>query len=209
MVIAQPSGFAGASQLSGVDLAYLDHQLLVYGAKPSYLRLVNSLGKALDYARGGFHVAVTRGQAGGCLSPATATPAPRGGICPQPLYSKESGEAWADVARAYFDIAQSIMQNKATVSEAKSALERANALADEAYGTEKVAPPRDPGPTAPKPVVNPGPATAPATQILTPIVTAGVSGPSWGGLALAAGLGAVCGVVGIAVKKHVNRRAYA
>jgi hypothetical protein len=195
MVIAGLRGVVDAANLSGIDLAILDHQRLEYGQKPTYLRLVNSLSRALDYARGGFHVAVVRGQAGGCSSPAGSTPAPRGGTCAAPMNSPAASEAWANAAKAYFDVAQAVQAPGARVESIKSQLAVANVIADQAYGIERVPPPRDPGPS-------PDATTEPTYTEMS-------SGPGWGGLVLAAGFGALVGVVSIAAKKHIARRAYA
>lgn len=136
------------------DLAYLNHALVPWRSAPVYLRLVNSQSRALNYAAGGFHVAVSRGVPGGCGDSAASTPTGSAGGCLSPLGRRELGEEWSTVAQKY----------KAAYEAAKRGftpavllqLREANGSADRVYGLENVPPPRDPiTMTSEAPMANP------------------------------------------------------
>lgn len=130
----------------------LDHSLIPYRKKPSYLRLVNTLERAKDYAAAGFHVSVTRGLAGGCQDLASAFNGTGPSSCKSPLYRADLTSKWRGVASAYMDAF-----DKRTISDAIIAIKAANGLADLAFAAEGIQPPKDPvtGKSEP-PAVGPG-----------------------------------------------------
>lgn len=114
---------------------------LPYRRAPRYLRLVNTIDKALDYAAGGFHVSLTRAAGGGCGDAATAiSPTSKGASCVLPLNRGDLRDLWAKVASGY----ATAYSAQGGLGDMKALLEQANALADQAYGAENIEPPRDP-----------------------------------------------------------------
>ncbi len=130
----------------------LNHALVPYRAKPGYLRLVNSLTRAKDYAAAGFHVAVTRGLAGGCQDLASAFNGTGPASCSNPLFRGDLSAKWKSVASAYAD-AFSI----GNLADSITGIKRANSLADLAFAAEGITPPKDPvtGQSEP-PAIGPG-----------------------------------------------------
>jgi len=137
------------------DLSLLNHALVPWRSAPVYLRLVNSQARALNYAAGGFHVAVSRGTPGGCGDSAGSTPTGSAGSCLAPLGRKELGEEWATVAEKYlraYDAAKAAW----SMGTVLNMLREANGAADRVYGLENVPPPRDPVTmTSEAPMANP------------------------------------------------------
>lgn len=130
----------------------LDHSLIPYRRKPSYLRLVNTLEKAKDYAAAGFHVSVTRGLAGGCQDLASAFNGTGPASCESPLNRGDLTAKWRGVASAYMDAF-----DRRNLADAITAIKAANGLADMAFKAEGIQPPKDPvtGKSEP-PAIGPG-----------------------------------------------------
>ena len=123
-------------------------------ARSVYLRLVDTLQEAKNYAINAFHTSVIRGTAGGCKdpiwAPGAAQPFANGGldihtICQFPLGRQDIRDAWANKAQAYLKAIEAFRagQNWQTV---RALLIDANALQPSPYALEQVDPPRDPGP---------------------------------------------------------------
>lgn len=124
------------------DLTFLNHALTPFRKAPVYIRFVNTQSKALDYAAGGFHVAVTRGQSGGCGDAADSIPTGTAGKCKSPFGRQALGSEWAGVAAMYSN-AYALIKSRFG-SGSLQLLRDANAAADRVYGLENVPPPRDP-----------------------------------------------------------------
>lgn len=138
----------------------LSHDALPYPTRtPVYLRLVKTEQQARDYARGGFHVSVTRALSGGCADAAGSVKPTPGSVCGQPLNRADLRAHWSEAAKAYIAAANRL----GTVEQIKAELVSANQTADKAYGAEGVEPPRDPvlveqykvDPAAPVPYAEP------------------------------------------------------
>lgn len=151
------AAMAGLRGLPGVGLGadeLLDHDRVPFRSTPVFLRLVNSLNRAADYAAGGFHVCVDRGLSGGCKDPFTIHASGTKGVtCKQPMNRPDARAAWSAAASAYKDAFFSTTDLSTTgrqpLATVKAMLGAANALADKAFAIEGIAPPRDPGPSAP------------------------------------------------------------
>jgi hypothetical protein len=171
-------------------------------ARSVYLRLVDTLQEAKNYAINAFHTSVIRGSAGGCKDPVwaegAAQPFANGGIdtsavCQWPINRQDIRDAWAAKARAYLNAVESIRagQNWRTV---KDVLIAANAIQPSPYMLENVDPPYDPGPPeAPVPIPEP--------------VAAGPKRSRWkiAAMAVFIGLGLV-GVIGVAESRRMEKR---
>lgn len=131
---------------SGSEMADLDHSLVPFRSRARYLRLVNKISHALDYAAGGFHVSVTRGLCGGAADPALdfAKGGTVAGGCTMPLDRDDLRLAWAKAANAYLAAFIKASSGSAALEDIKATLRVANGLADQAYALEGVDPPRDP-----------------------------------------------------------------
>lgn len=131
----------------------LSHDLVPFRRSPVFLRLVSTMNRAADYAAGGFHVSVDRGQAGGCRDPfsihASGT---KGARCLQPLNRADIRAAWSRAAgmyrEAFFATTGLVVGGPRSLSEVRGMLNAANIAADEAFGLEGIEPPRDPGPVS-------------------------------------------------------------
>jgi hypothetical protein len=159
----------------------LDHSLVPFRSRARFLRLVKTIRHAKDYAAGGFHVSVTRGLCGGAADPASgfAGGGTRAGACVAPLGRDDIRTAWRKSAQAYLNAFNQAQQG-ALVDQVKQLLRTANLLADQAYGLEKVDPPRDPVTQEPE----------------TPSPKSGV-----GGIGLALGLAGLMGMTAYAIKR--------
>lgn len=98
-----------------------------------YLRLVNSISRALDYAAGGFHVSVDRGLA---------------------QKSNEIRAMWGQAAGKYAEAFKAGLIAGTPVESVKAMIAEANNVADQAYKAEGVSPPRDPLAKTPEPPVH-------------------------------------------------------
>ena len=167
--------------LSGASLDVLDQNRMPWLSTPTYLRRVNSDARAKNYAAGGFHVAVTRGLAGGCGDPPVDLTASDNikRPCQRALNSDEAKQAWADAAEAYYGAYFAVNVEGKSYKVAVPMLDAANKLADAAYAIESrlagvvIEPPRDPGATpGAEPEPDPGPAPAASAPL--------VKGRPWG-----------------------------
>lgn len=156
-----------------IQAAYpvLNHTLVPFLGHTVYLRLVDTLAKALAYAAGGFHTSVERGLGGGCHDPSFDFMQEHGLIdgvnvtpCVTPLGRDDIRSLWAKAAQNYLD-AYNIGVTTRSLSKTKAAIVAAQSMAMSPYQLENVAPPRDPGPSAsglPEVTTMPGPQPAPA-----------------------------------------------
>ena len=146
-----------ADLLGAADTRILDHGLLAWPTyRPVYLRLSRTRGELWNYARGGFHVSVSRGQSGGCRDPAdTISPMEKGNhVCKMPLSRGDLGEAWAEAAERYKAAADAAAAGE-PLTELRRLLEYANAT--NVYEREGVPPPVDPTIVTPEPAVTEAP----------------------------------------------------
>lgn len=118
-----------------------DQSLIPYRRPPRYMRFVNSDAMARDYAAAAYHVAVSRGEGGGCASPAEAVGYAPNTVCPAPLGRADLSALWEAAVVAY----RNAYNRLGTVAEIRNELLAANKLADAAYTSEHVTPPSDPG----------------------------------------------------------------
>lgn len=150
--------------------APLDQSLVPWLKPPVYLADVDTPAEALQYAAGGFHVAVARAKAGGC----SEDPTTWGRVFLAAGYAKKSDPGtpcgalnvesirsrWQAVAGQYRD-AYGLAQAQGYNAAVRNALQQANVAADGVYGAESaeargrglppVVPPRDPRiPAAPE-----------------------------------------------------------
>lgn len=131
----------------------LDHKRIPFLAKPSYLRLVKTVQAAKNYAAAGFHVAVSRGLAGGCQDLSTAFNGTGPASCKSPLYRSDLTSKWKTAAVAYASA-----YGLRNLPDMITAIKQANAASDAAFQAEGITPPKDPvtGNSEP-PAVAPGP----------------------------------------------------
>lgn len=125
---------------SGLDI----HQSIPFRRGPVYLRLVTSASRALDYAAGGFHVAVDRMAWGGCTDHwEIHNGGTKSVACKFPLKREALSTAWNNAAKLYAQ-AFDAMSKKAPLADVIEMLRSANAAADAAFAAEGVPPPVDP-----------------------------------------------------------------
>jgi hypothetical protein len=137
--------------------ATLDHDLIPFRNSPIYLRLVGSLGRALDYAAGGFHVSVWRGLSGGCKDPwqIHQSGTSDGVGCRTPHNDNAIRDLWIEAAEKYKGAYEAAKVGKPLLL-VKGYLALANLAADKAYRAEGIEPPRDPVTQVTDPVGKPG-----------------------------------------------------
>lgn len=144
---------ADTVQVGARNASILDHSLIKFRAKPPYLRLVTSLPAANDYAAGGFHVAVSRGLAGGCSDLSTAFNGTGPSSCRIPLTRPDLTVKWKAAAQAYYDAYQ-----RKNLADMLTGIRVANEIANAAFAAEGISPPRDPVTGAKEPpAIAPGP----------------------------------------------------
>lgn len=128
----------------GADATYPLHSEVPYRSKPVYLRLTNSIAKAMDYAAAGYHVSVSRGVGGGCGGSSDSVDGTdESAVCDLPLGRDDLSALWAQAAAGYksaFDLAS----NGGSLADVKTQLGAANNDANVAYHSEGVDPPSDP-----------------------------------------------------------------
>jgi len=117
-----------------------DQSLIPYRSNPRYMKDVNTEARARDYAAAAYHVSITRGEGGGCGSPAAATDWRPGALCPAPLNRPDLKTAWEQAVIAY----RNAYNRLGTVADIRNELMQANKIADAAYSGEGVPAPRDP-----------------------------------------------------------------
>lgn len=125
-----------------------DHDLIPYRGAPRYMRQVTSDKQARDYAAAAYHVSVTRGEGGGCGSSAASTGYAPNTVCAQPLGRADLSALWEQAVIAY----RNAYNRLGTVADLRNELLAANRLADAAYKSEGIAPPKDPALQQPIPV---------------------------------------------------------
>jgi hypothetical protein len=141
----------------GADASPLAQTTVPWRKPPVYLADVDTQNEALDYAAGGFHVSVARGQAGGCTDDPTTWGkkflAAKGVNVPcAGLGRPEIATAWISVAQRYLNAWKLALGGYS--SAVYDALRQANVASDGVYAMESaaakekglppVAPPRDP-----------------------------------------------------------------
>lgn len=142
---------AQAVTSGGFGTGTLNHGLVPFRSMPVFLRQVDTMAEVLDYAAGGFHVAVARGLAGGAadssVSFGKALLGGRAAISPQkPLNRADLVPLWTAAAVAYRTVFDEANAGPGFFVPLVDKLREANSLADRAYAAEGIAPPRDPGP---------------------------------------------------------------
>lgn len=144
---------------------------------PVFLRLVQNMKMALDYAAGGFHVSAARSEGGGCADESVSFGrALLGGrkprSCSRPLRRSDIEALWDQAAASYTDAFKAAAAGSQPLQAIKIALNNANLLADLAFKAEGVEPPRDPGPSASGTVNPPEPPAAVYARVFSPGMTA-------------------------------------
>lgn len=127
------------------DGAAFTHSQIAFRSAPVFLRLVTSMGRAGDYAAGGFHVSVDRANGGGCKDDwkihAAGTKA---ATCKLPLNREDVRGLWNTAAGKYLTAFNNSLNPGTKLDVMKGFLSDANSAADAAFAAEGIEPPRDP-----------------------------------------------------------------